>query len=307
MAQTPAFLLELLKSIGHQEWIKYGIRNRIVRTFCNYDKVDSQEFDVDFFGLKYKGNLTSYLDWVLYFFGAFEKYELFLMRDIIKNKDRPIFIDIGANVGTHSLFMSQYCECIHAFEPYGLVRKQLEMNVRHNKIGNIFVHNVGLGYKDCHLDYYAPTGHNTGTGSFLQSHETANNQFFGQLQVVNADAYISKLGLENIHLIKIDVEGFEKNVLLGLRDTLFKCRPVLFMEFSPTTQHSFSGKDEIMSILPDNYIIRLVRSYIPCYRFFCRSGYSFSDFNFQSPGGNLVLVPIEKVGTIKNLLDPTEV
>ena len=69
-----------------------------------------------------------------------------------------------------------------------------------------------MGQKDEMLSFYAPKGANQGTGSFVE-HHTKNNEEYGLLKVVNADEYISKLELKKIDLIKIDVEGFEKNVL----------------------------------------------------------------------------------------------
>jgi len=291
MTSTNTLALRLLQFLGHQDWIRYGVRNRIIRSFCNPDIVGSYNFEVDFFGLKYRGNLSCYLDWVVYFYGAYEKYELLLLRDLLKGKARPVFIDIGANVGQHSLFMSQYCDRIHAFEPYEFVRRQLDLKIQHNGISNIVLHNVGLGHKDCELEYFAPKGHNTGTGSFVPSHEIDNNQFIGKLQVVNGDAYISKLRLDRLDLIKIDVEGFEKNVLMGIRDTLLKYRPIVFMEFSTETKRSFQGEDEMMSMLPANYSVKSVQTYRPCCLLFSKPGYSYVDFNFNVSSGNLVFFP----------------
>lgn len=291
MTSTNTLVLGLLQLLGHQDWIRYGVRDRVIRSFCNPDVVDPHDYEVDFFGLKYKGNLSCYLDWVVYFYGAYEKYELLLLRDLVKDKATPVFIDIGANVGQHSLFMSQYCDRIHAFEPYEPVRRQLELKIQHNGISNIVVHNVGLGHKDCQLDYFAPKGHNTGTGSFVPSHATDNNEFIGTLEVVTADGYISKLGLDKLDLIKIDVEGFEKNALMGMRDTLREYRPIVFMEFSTETKRSFQGQDEMMSMLPENYSVKSVLTYRPYCVFFSKPGYSYVDFNFNVSGGNLVFFP----------------
>ena len=289
-------LLGLLQLLGHQDWIRYGIRDRIICIF--YKPGISHDFEVNFFGFRYKGNLNSYLDWVIYFYGAYEKYELFLLRDLIQNKSRSIFIDIGSNVGQHSLFMSKYCSCIHAFEPYEPVRRQLEFNIRHNGISNIVVHNVGLGDKDCELDYFMPTGSNTGTGSFVTLYAKDNNKFFGKLPVVNADNYISKLRLEKLDLIKIDVEGFEKNVLIGLKDTIFEYRPIIFMEFSTQTRNSLSNSNELMSMLPKNYNIKKVQTSKPFFFFFNKPGYRYVDFNSNVSYCNLLLFPQERLKEI---------
>jgi FkbM family methyltransferase len=213
------FGFNLLRLIGHADWLRFGLRYRIISHFCNTDAVQSYPFEIIFFDFVYQGNLNCYIDWSVYFFGAYEKYELFMLRDLLKDVQKPVFLDIGANIGHHSLFMSQYCDQIHAFEPYELVRKQLELKVKTNQIKSIQVHPVGLGQADAELDFYAPKGSNTGTGSFVEAHDTENNMLFGKLSIKNADQYIAKQALKKIDLIKMDVEGFEKNVLTGMKAT----------------------------------------------------------------------------------------
>lgn len=287
-------MLKLLQLIGRQDWISFGVRDRIIRKICNPDNIGSQEFEVEFFGSIYKGNLNCYLDWMVYFYGAYEKHELYMLRDILKNKIKPVFIDIGANIGHHSLYMSGYSEQIHAFEPYEIVSKHLEMKILHNKIQNIHVHKVGLGKTDCELDYYAPKGPNTGTGSFVSSHAVENNEHFGKLKIVNADKQIAELSLDHIDLIKMDVEGFEKNVLMGMSETLKRFRPILFMEYSSDTRNSFAGEKELMSMLPVDYCVKLVRTNKTFMFIFNKPDSSYEDFNFNATGGNIIFFPMEE-------------
>ncbi len=289
--KTGKVLKSILRWIGHQDWIRYGIRYRIIRRFSNPENSLSCDFDIDFYGMRYDGNLRCYIDWVVYFFGAYEKYELFMLRDLVKDRLEPVFIDIGANIGHHSLFMSQHCDLVHAFEPFEPVGCRLEQKIQRNSITNIVVHKVGLGHEDLELLYFAPKGHNTGTGSFVPSHESENNESNEKLQVVNADAYFSRMGLSKIDLIKIDVEGFERNVLLGLRDTLLKYRPIVFMEFSDETKCSLRGKDEFMSLFPSDYCVRTVQTYRPSFVIFSKPGYSYTEFDFEESGVNLILFP----------------
>ena len=57
MSRIKKITYEFLRILGHQEWIRYGIRDRILRMSCNPSKIDSQEFEIDFYGFRYKGNL----------------------------------------------------------------------------------------------------------------------------------------------------------------------------------------------------------------------------------------------------------
>ena len=54
-------------------------------------------------------------------------------------------------------------------------------------------------------------------------------------------------------VIKVDVEGAEMNVLMGMRQTLRDCKPILFLEIHPTNLHYFNtSTSEILSLLIEN-------------------------------------------------------
>ena len=234
----PAFF-SLMRFLGHQDWLRFGLRDRIIRYFVNPDIVSSWEFETDFFGLRYKGNLNTFLDWVVYFYGAYEKEGLFFLRDLVSQRSDPVFLDVGANVGQHSLFMSKYCRQVHSFEPYEKVRTRVVEKIALNNIDNIAVHGVGLGEREEYLDYYEPIGANLGTGSFNPGHASDNNRLLGKLKLVRGDDFLANLKLDRVDLIKIDVEGFEKFVLAGLKETIARYRPLIFMELSQATQETF--------------------------------------------------------------------
>ncbi|MFI5331355.1 MAG: FkbM family methyltransferase [Desulfobaccales bacterium] len=247
---------KIMRFLGHQNWLRFGIRDRIIRYFVNPDTINSWEYETDFFGLRYKGNLNTFLDWFVYFYGAYEKEVLFFLRDLVSNRVDPVFLDVGANVGQHSIFMSKFCHQVHAFEPYEKVRNLLLEKIAINHIDNIIVHDVGLGERDEYLDYYAPIGVNTGTGSFLAGHASDNNRLLGKLRLVKGDYFLPNLNLDRVDLIKIDVEGFEKFVLTGLKETISIYRPLIFMEFGESTRESFASFQELSDLLPEGYNIQ---------------------------------------------------
>ena len=291
----PRVPLTLLRLFGHLDWLSFGLRDKTIRYFVNPDTVEGKEFEQDFFGLKYRGNLNTFIDWSVYFYGAYEKGILFLMKDIVKGKQKPIFIDIGANVGHHSLYMSKLCDEVHSFEPYDRVRDIFISKIIFNKRSNIIVHNVGVGEKDEFLDFYAPVGRNIGTGSFMAERAKDNNIKYGKLEIVEGDAYISKLNLNKIDLIKIDVEGFEKYVLLGLRDTVEKFRPSVVMEYSSVTRDNLTIP-QLREILPRGYSIQGISTNRTCCRVFNRMNYHLTDFDPGDPKiGDLLLSPDQAV------------
>lgn len=212
-------------------------------------------FEVDFFGLRYQGNLNNNIDYSVFFFGAFEKPVLFFMRDVLRKLalDNGVFLDVGANVGQHSLFMSLVAATVHAFEPYPPVRAVFERRVQHNLLHNIHIHPVGLSAVSGSALFFAPAGRNQGRGSFVAQTQEKGNWPLGELALVKGDDYPALRDLSALHLIKMDVEGFEKLALQGLTETLAKHRPVLIFELTYGRAESFGSTDEIVQVLPVDY------------------------------------------------------
>ena len=116
-------MLPVLRLFGRLRWIPYGIRDRFIRFFADPDTAESYPFTIDFFGYRYTGNLASYIDWVVFFFGAYERETLEFLADAARRLDCDVFVDVGSNVGHHSLFMSRHAREGIAIEPYGAVRR----------------------------------------------------------------------------------------------------------------------------------------------------------------------------------------
>lgn len=78
------------------------------------------DFTADLNGVRYQGNTGNYIDKNIFYYGAYEKPVFFFLRDIMTSaySDQGVFLDIGANTGQHSLFMSRHAKEIHAFEPW---------------------------------------------------------------------------------------------------------------------------------------------------------------------------------------------
>ncbi|MBN1824067.1 MAG: FkbM family methyltransferase [Endomicrobiales bacterium] len=283
----------LLRFFGRQEWIRPVIREKIIRMLVNPDTCGPFEFTVDFFGLKYSGNINRYLEWHVYFFGAYEKQELVFMSDAARKKgEKAVFLDIGANTGEYSLLLSRLCSKVHSFEPYDVIARQFNANVELNGIKNITLHEVGLGDRNETLDFFAPVNsHNTGTGTFVAGHEPGNNTLYKKLEIKNADEYIAGLGLDRIDLIKIDVEGFERRVLNGLKDTIKKYRPAIFMEYSESTAGTFASAEEFKDFLAGYRISRVTANKTVLF-FFNKPCYGQKEYGFTKLPANLFLEPV---------------
>lgn len=283
----------ILRRFGNLDWLRMSLRYRLLRLLVPPSESNSFAFTVDFYGMQYRGRLNSYIDWMVYFFGAYEKEELLLLRDLIRERNDPVFIDVGANIGQHSIFMSQFCASVQAFEPYERVRHIFEEKISLNHIRNININGVGLGENNEELEFFAPQGWNSATGTFVPGHEEDNNRPFAKLRVVNGDEYLAGLKVNQVDLIKIDVEGFERAVLQGLKDTLRKYRPIVFMEFSNSTRKSFSSYEDLRSLLPENYSITKIEPSRSRHLFFNTAQCHLQAFDFDRPGGNILMRPLD--------------
>ena len=236
-------------------------RKFLYRQLCRKGDIPDFPFEKNFFGLRYQGNLNNNIEASIFFYGAFEKPLLFFLRDVINSiqekhpKTRTVFIDIGANIGQHSLYMSKFAESVVAFEPFPIVNEKFKHQISLNNISNIKLYEYGLSDKDELLSFYAPTGRNQGIGSFDENTATKGNREMSKLQLYKGDTFLDGKILAGISLIKIDVEGFEKKVIAGLKATLINNRPIIACEISYGEQFSFSSQADLLEHLPQDYML----------------------------------------------------
>jgi FkbM family methyltransferase len=246
--------LRFLRFLGHGAFLPEGFRLRAVRALCDPETTPTTEFEAPFFGLCYQGRLDRLIDWHVYFFGSYAPGELACIRDLLLlNPPGKTFVDVGANVGHHTLFVSGLAERVHAFEPWEPVRGVLEDRLRFNTVHNVTVHPVALGAVDRTMTFYAPSGANLGTGSLSPEHARDRNRPSGVVRVVSGDDYFRDQGIQNVSLIKIDVEGWELEVLKGLHHFMMAERPVVFMEYSDTTHRLAGSIGNLLAVLPPGY------------------------------------------------------
>jgi FkbM family methyltransferase len=293
---TVPYKYRLARFIGHQHYILRG-RDRVIRTFASPDYAPSIPFSVDFFGLVYRGDLGSFIDWSVYVYGAYSKNELLLLRDLAlvlrSALGRVTFYDIGANVGQHTVFMSPLVDRVVSFEPFPLVREKLEQKLSDNAIGNVTLFPVGLGSKDEDLPYTPPDGKNLGTGTFRS---VAADRDTCVLPVRNGDLFFNQNALPRIDLMKIDVEGFESNVLIGLKETIKRDRPVILMELSSADRSGFGDKKSFIASIYDNFEMYSVRTTS------ISGTYRLGQTNFMEDE-EIVIVPREHCDSLKSMIN----
>jgi FkbM family methyltransferase len=138
-------------------------------------------------------------------------------------------IDIGANFGYHTLLFSRECsQNVYAFEPQLQNFELLEDNVKINQIENVVLHNYACGDNNCDIkmpifddDRVLNMGDITPNVNCMN-----NNHSITKSIALDGMNFPSK-----IDLIKIDVQGWEKKVLIGANDLLKTHKPILIVEF----------------------------------------------------------------------------
>lgn len=250
-------------------------------------------FRTTYFGMTYEGNTEDLIDRYVLRLGAWEKPELFFLRDVSRG---GVFLDIGANKGTYSLFMSKYAGEIHAFEPYEPVLQHFRHMIAINGIKNIFIHPVGLGDKSARLTFQQPGKNNEGIGSFAFVSTTGQHE---QLQIVTGDEALRDAGVKKVELIKMDIEGFERPALIGLRGTLQRDRPIVVFELTARHDNSvlFKSEKDVHDHFPANYKFLQLQNRVPF-----TGAYSLGplivNFDSEFEQHDIVAFPIEKESQI---------
>ena len=137
-------------------------------------------------------------------------------------------LDIGANVGFHTIFYSNIFKFVYSFEPNPLTYKLLEINTASYLSDNVEIFNSAISpkiYGDICMsdnDLY-----NSGKASVVQKTDG-----FNKISVFNEDDIHGLMGRvnENITFIKIDVEGYGPEVVKTLRELLVTNRPIIGFE-----------------------------------------------------------------------------
>lgn len=146
-----------------------------------------------------------------------------------------VVYDIGANVGVMTLFFAKAVGDngqVVAFEPHPYSFRRLQRNVRMNRLSNVRMVNSAVGASSAQLELFQPSKH---LSAATFDREKAIQLREGEIvvhvvKVEPLDGLISRYQLPSPNLIKVDVEGFENNVLLGAMTTIEECRPSWFIE-----------------------------------------------------------------------------
>ncbi len=189
------------------------------------------------------------IGWSIHFFGAYEPE----VRTEIRRYLEPgaIAIDVGANVGWHTLLMAARAGStgrVYAFEPNDSTRRRLVSAVEANHFRQVTVDGRAVADRVGASGFQAPlAGHvwdGTGrlTAESVEDQRDKRERQAGQerperqtttTECTTLDTFVAERHIGRLAFVKIDVEGWELSVLRGAPHVLTTLRPVVVFEFDP--------------------------------------------------------------------------
>jgi len=152
--------------------------------------------------------------------------------------DGAVVVEAGANLGFYTLYFGRRVGRgrVVAFEPNPVTHGFLRRSIARNRLGSVETVQAGLANKSGEMRLVCPR-----FGLSRASFEAAINGTFrgplieAEVPVTTIDAAVAARGLGRVDFVKIDTEGFEPEVIAGMRNTLRELRPRVYFEIHGNT------------------------------------------------------------------------
>lgn len=177
-------------------------------------------------------------------------------------KDKYVIFDVGANEGQYATEIIKHFDSfdydLHSFEPSKKIFKILKKTIEDNDSnkGNIKLNNFGLNDSAKTLTLYS-TNIDSGMSSLFKRDlkefgaEMNNTE---EVKLDTLDTYCKKNNIENIDLLKMDIEGNELNALMGSKNMLKEGKiQSIQIEFGGANIASRTYLKDFWDLLSENY------------------------------------------------------
>lgn len=132
-----------------------------------------------------------------------------------------IAVDVGAHIGIWSVELSKHFERVHAFEP---VQENFDCLLENIARLRVTAHFAALGNRDSSCELFMPRCGNSGMAYAPGIYSESGRIFNAEMHTLD------RYRFREVGLIKIDVEGYEGNVVFGALATIMESRPVVVFE-----------------------------------------------------------------------------
>lgn len=195
--------------------------NRFQKKICRTQILGDQFMDC---------KLGDHIQRQIYFFGAYEPVESFLLKSMLESGD--VIVDAGANIGFYTLMMAHPLVDgqVHAFEPVPSNFAILKHNIlSSNQARKIVLNNAGLWHEKSILKFSLDMDMENNIGSFTAG-KVENSISQNQCPVLTLDEYCKDF--QRFDFMKMDIEGAELSALRGAQKTIEKFRPQFLIEIN---------------------------------------------------------------------------
>ena len=202
--------------------------DRPIRSVVDYDD-----------GLLFHCDTQSFLEWYIFFYGAVRPE----VSRLINRMLRPgqVAIDIGANVGMHSVIMANRVGPtghVVVFEPDPHPMGRLRRNMALNGIDWVTTVEAAVSARSETRTFYL---HDDTIGNFANASLVAANvgkqTASVEMQVVSIDEWMRDNPLPRVDVVKLLAQGEEYNALQGMRGLIERDRPKIFFLYEPSYWH----------------------------------------------------------------------
>jgi len=146
-------------------------------------------------------------------------------------KDDSVFVDVGSNYGWHSINSSPFCSIVYSFEPQKIIHDIQNTSIVENNILNIQLFNCGIGNSN-ETKEMSPIDYNTSVNIGDLSVGTGGET----IEIRTLDSF----QFPRVDFIKIDVQGYEKYVLEGAKNTITTYKPMIIIEMEDHQLRKFN-------------------------------------------------------------------
>lgn len=190
--------------------LKKNIKNIVLKKFKSINKKIFLHKDFSFFHPKISfGNISS--------LNLLEIDELLIFQYYLKNyRSYSKFIDIGANIGVHSIINSKLGLKVEAYEPDPKHISLMKKNIKNNNAIEIKVYQCAVSTVNSKMLFTRVLGNTTGSHLTGAKKNVYNDVKQFKVKVVQAKKIIKKN-----YLVKIDAEGEESKILSSLKKNHF--------------------------------------------------------------------------------------
>jgi len=198
----------------------------------------------------------------------YEEYMFDFLKDNSINLIDSDVIEIGSNNGH---FTIEFAELVgnrgrvFSYEPQRIIFQQLCCNLFLNGIDNVFAYQLAIGNEKGIVKFEKADYFNNGSVNFgdvsVYDDKKSNFNSFEEVQSDRIDSFEFNL----VKVLKIDVQGYESNVINGALKTIEKHRPYIFIEIEEKCLIKFgSSEKELIKIIEDlGYVVKRFQVGIP--------------------------------------------